>query len=42
MHRKEIPHRNIRGVATHEETEELLEEGVSVLPLPIPRRSDWH
>lgn len=42
IHRKEIPHRNIRGVATHEETEELLEEGVAVLPLPIPRRSGWH
>jgi len=42
MHRKEIPHRNIRGVATHEETESLLEEGVEVMPLPIPPRRDWH
>lgn len=42
MHRKEIPHRNIRGVATREETQELLEEGVPVMPLPIPPRGDWH
>jgi hypothetical protein len=42
IHRNEIPHRNIRGVATHEETRELLEEGIAVLPLPIPGRSDWH
>ena len=42
MHRKEVPHRNIRGVATHDETKELLEEGVPVMPLPIPPRGDWH
>jgi hypothetical protein len=42
MHRKEIPHRDIRGVATRDETKELLEEGVAVMPLPIPPRGDWH
>jgi hypothetical protein len=42
MHRKQVPERNIRGVATGEETRELLEEGIAVLPLPIPPRKDWH
>ena len=42
IHRKETPQRNIRGVATAEETAELLEEGVAVMPLPIPPRRDWH
>ena len=42
MHRKQAPERNIRGVATGEETRELLEEGIAVMPLPIPPRKDWH
>jgi hypothetical protein len=42
IHRKEIEHRNIRGVATPEETEDLLEEGIPVMPLPIPPRGGWH
>ena len=42
IHRKQVPHRNIRGAATGKETEELLEEGIAVLPLPIPPRRDWH
>jgi hypothetical protein len=42
IHHKEIPHRNIRGAATNEETQELLEEGIAVLPLPVPPRRDWH
>jgi len=42
IHRKEKPPRSIRGVATREETESLLEEGVPVMPLPIPPKSDWH
>jgi hypothetical protein len=42
IHRKQTPQRNIRGVATREETEDLLEEGVPVMPLPIPPRGDWH
>jgi hypothetical protein len=42
IHYKEIPQRSIRGLATGEETRELLEEGIAVLPLPIPPRRDWH
>jgi len=42
MHRKQVSERNIRGVATGEETRELLEEGIAVMPLPIPPRKDWH
>jgi hypothetical protein len=36
MHYGETEHRNIRGQATAQETQELLEEGVAVLPLPVP------
>ena len=36
MHHGEVAQRNIRGQATAEETQELLEEGISVLPLVIP------
>lgn len=39
---KESPERTIRGTATREETEELLEEGIPVMPLPVPPQSDWH
>jgi len=42
IHYREIPQRSIRGLATGEETQELLEEGIAVLPLPIPPRRDWH
>lgn len=35
IHYKETPERQIHGVATREETAGLLEEGVSVLPLPF-------
>jgi hypothetical protein len=42
IHHKEVPQRNIRGVATGEETRDLLEEGIAVMPLPIPPRKDWH
>lgn len=42
IHRKQAPHRGIRGTATREETEELVEEGIPVMPLPIPPQSDWH
>jgi len=42
IHHKEIPQRNIRGVATREETEELIEEGIAVMPLPVPPHGDWH
>jgi hypothetical protein len=42
IHHKEVPQRNIRGVATGEQTRELLEEGIAVMPLPVPPRKDWH
>ena len=42
IHYKEIPQRGIRGLATGEQTQELLEEGIAVLPLPVPPRKDWH
>ncbi len=35
MHYGETGERNIRGQATVDETRELLEEGISVLPLPM-------
>ncbi len=34
MHYGETEERNIRGRASREETAELLEEGIAVLPLP--------
>ena len=37
MHYGEAGERSIRGQASREETEALLEEGVPVLPLPIPK-----
>lgn len=36
MHHGEMPERPIRGQATPRETIELLEEGIAVLPLPLP------
>lgn len=42
IHYKEAPERQIRGVATREETEELIDEGIPVMPLPIPNPSDLH
>jgi hypothetical protein len=36
IHYGEADHRNIRGQASREETEALLEEGIDVLPLPVP------
>ena len=36
IHYGETDHRNIRGQASREETEALLDEGIEVLPLPIP------
>ncbi|APW38728.1 hypothetical protein RD110_17225 [Rhodoferax koreense] len=37
IHYGEADERNIRGQATAEETAELLEEGIAVMPLPIPK-----
>ncbi|HEY6720803.1 MAG TPA: DUF1178 family protein [Burkholderiales bacterium] len=42
IHRQEAPERSIRGVATGEQTQELLDEGIAVMPLPVPPRKDWH
>ncbi len=41
IHYKEAPLRSIRGLASPRETEELLDEGIAVLALPVPPRSDW-
>lgn len=37
IHYGEAEERAIRGQASREETRELLEEGISVLPLPVPK-----
>jgi hypothetical protein len=37
IHYGESEERGIRGQATPEQTEALLEEGIGVLPLPIPK-----
>ena len=37
IHYGESEDRGIRGQASPEETRELLEEGISVLPLPVPK-----
>ncbi len=37
IHYGETENRNIRGQASREETESLLEEGIPVMPLPIPK-----
>ncbi|GHC73375.1 hypothetical protein GCM10007320_09960 [Pseudorhodoferax aquiterrae] len=37
IHYGEAAERNIRGQASREETESLLEEGIPVMPLPIPK-----
>ena len=42
IHRELAPHRGIRGTATRQETEALLEEGIAVVSLPIPPRGDYH
>jgi hypothetical protein len=37
IHYGESQERGIRGQASREETQSLLEEGISVLPLPLPK-----
>jgi hypothetical protein len=37
IHHGEAVERGIRGQATREETEALLDEGIGVLPLPVPK-----
>jgi hypothetical protein len=41
IHRDEAPKRDIRGTATGEEARTLIEEGIAVLPLPIPPKGEW-
>lgn len=36
IHYNEAPERGIRGTATAEQTAELAEEGIAVMPLPLP------
>lgn len=36
IHYGETENRNIRGQASREETEALLDEGIEILPLPVP------
>ena len=42
IHYDEAPARSIRGVATADETRDLLEEGILVLPAPIPPDDEIH
>ena len=42
IHYHEIPQRNIRGVATRAEAENLRDEGVPVFSLPIPPQDRWN
>jgi hypothetical protein len=42
IHYEEAPARSIRGQATPEEARELLEEGILVLPAPVPPESETH
>ncbi len=37
IHYGEVAERNIRGQASREETAALLDEGIAVMPLPIPK-----
>jgi hypothetical protein len=36
IHYKEAPSRNIRGVTSAEDAQALVEEGIDVMPLPVP------
>lgn len=38
----EAPQRNIRGIASRNEADELREEGVPVFPLPVPPQDRWN
>ncbi|MDP3512299.1 MAG: DUF1178 family protein [Sulfuritalea sp.] len=42
IHYDEAPARSIRGIATVDETRELLEEGIAVLPAPVPPDDELH
>lgn len=42
IHYHEAPERMIRGQASKEEHEELVEEGIPVLRMPIPAAKNWN
>ena len=42
IHRQEVPYRNIRGTTSRREAEDLIDEGIPVMALPVPPQSDWH
>lgn len=42
IHYDEVPARAIRGIASRDETEALLDEGILVLPAPVPAEGDLH
>lgn len=42
IHYNEAPARTIRGIATSDETRELLEEGILVLPAMVPPANETH
>jgi hypothetical protein len=42
IHYAEAPERPIRGTASREDARELLEEGIYVLPLPVPPDDELH
>lgn len=42
IHYGEVPARGIRGQASLDDTRELLEEGIPVLPLPLPYKGKPH
>ena len=42
IHYNEAPARTIRGIASSDETRELMEEGILVLPALVPPESETH
>ncbi len=42
IHYEEAPARSIRGYATTTEVKALIEEGIDVLPLPLPAKGEVH
>jgi hypothetical protein len=42
IHYGESEKRAVRGVASPQAAAELLDEGIPVMPLPVPAKKDWH
>jgi hypothetical protein len=42
IHYDEAPARQIKGIATLAETRDLIEEGIAVVPLGVPRKGETH